>query len=310
MEVSISIKKKVALLVITLAIIVMIPKAMDKIRIIKLNDAIDSGDRPTIEKTVSRVSKDDIDAMKSNHPLNNASFHGDIETVILLVEKGIDVNPRDKVENTPLLNALSSNNINRCKIAMYLIAHGADVNAENIYGETALTILIHNDEHSKNVKEETIELFKSLYEKSSIESMFPNEYMGEKNAFDMVAHYDMPELVDWLIEKGDYSYSDIPRDDSGSYLHNYYKKIDSDYIYKCPNMIEYIVNNKLEDINSTNNDGRTILSIAAEMDDIQDCKLFLKLGVNPSIKDNSGKTAYDYATEKNNKEIIELLENY
>ena len=75
-------------------------------------------------------------------------------------------------------------------------------------------------------------------------------------------------------------------------------------------MIKYIVDSGLEDIDSSDSEGRTIVSIAAEMNQIEDCKLFIKLGADPTIEDKTGKNASDYATAKNNSEILELFERY
>lgn len=168
-------------------------------RLESLNDAIRVGDKDEIAKQIDKLTAKQIDSAESSkliyHPLNLACEKGDFDTVKKLVEKGVNVNAREHAtQNTPLLSALyNRNSLDRCKIAFYLIENGADVNAVNKYGETALTRVICN---SQNTREESIELFKYLYTHSDVDSMFPNEYMNADNALEMVS--DIPELVDWL----------------------------------------------------------------------------------------------------------------
>ncbi len=64
------------------------------------------------------------------------------------------------------------------------------------------------------------------------------------------------------------------------------------------------------DVNFRNSSGLTALIIASMWgyDDI--IKELLKNGANPNIVDNYGKTAYDYAKDKNLKSTCKLLKNY
>ena len=56
--------------------------------------------------------------------------------------------------------------------------------------------------------------------------------------------------------------------------------------------------------------GKTALHRAAE-NNAYDMALFLvEKGIDTSIKDANGQTAYDYAVQSNNKDIIALLEKY
>lgn len=270
-------------------------------RIELLNSLIRSdADKSEIEKSINKLSRHEIDAVKISrfiyHPLNLACEKGNYDVVNLLVEKGVDVNARDRLTgNTPILSVLIKGNTSeRCEIAMFLIEHGADINVENKSGDTVIRRLMKESPDSK----EAIELFKYLY----LNTIPSYEYAS----FQLAADDDMPELVDWLIKEQGFSYSDLRQED-GSYLHYCYRMDESGNLWRKPKMIEYIVNCKLEDINTQDKEGRTVLSVAAEKNEVEDCKLFLKLGADPTIKDNSGKTAYDYAMENGNTEVAELL---
>jgi len=271
------------------------------IRVGSLNNSIEANDNISVIKDkIDKLSRLEIDATKLTkhiiHPLSLACFKGNYETAIYLVGKGVDVNAKSrKTGNTPILYTLEGGNgPEQCNIAMYLIEHGADINAENKNGESLLTRLMWDAPDSK----EAIDLFKYIYINSN--------HLDEYAAFHLAADDDVPELVDWLIKEQGFSYSDLRQEDE-SYLHYYYREAESGNLWRKPKMIEYIVNCKLEDINTQDKEGRTVLGVAAEKNEVEDCKLFLKLGADPSIKDNSGKTAYDYALENGNAEVAELL---
>jgi ankyrin repeat protein len=63
------------------------------------------------------------------------------------------------------------------------------------------------------------------------------------------------------------------------------------------------------DIEATHNiSGRTSLMIASWNNSLETIKILLDAGANKDVKDINGKTAIDYAKEKDNKTIIKLLE--
>jgi ankyrin repeat protein len=67
--------------------------------------------------------------------LHDAAIKGDMFKVRQLIEKGADVNVRDKNQDTPLHEAASRR---KTDVAKLLIEKGADVNAKDNYGQTAL----------------------------------------------------------------------------------------------------------------------------------------------------------------------------
>lgn len=202
----------VVAMIVLLAIIVTLAKNYAYYKVSRINDAIEEGNREEINRLIASMAAEDIDKAKKKkglyHPLNLAAELGDYETVKILVEKGVDINARSKLTgNVPLISALTNMNVkNRCQIANYLLDKGADPNVFNDAGETALTKTIYRSECTR---EESMELFKRLYNISNIDEIFPNEFMGCENALEMVAAYDMPELVDWLIKEKGFAYPDM-----------------------------------------------------------------------------------------------------
>ena len=68
---------------------------------------------------------------------NEAVQKGKTETVKLLLANGADVNAVDKKGRTALMIAAQEG---RTKMVKLLLANGADVNAANTFGKTALSI--------------------------------------------------------------------------------------------------------------------------------------------------------------------------
>ena len=63
------------------------------------------------------------------------------------------------------------------------------------------------------------------------------------------------------------------------------------------------------DINTTNEDGKTVLHVACEFRQIDVVKLALELGIDKSIRDHDGRSALNYAKLSGNKTIIKLLQD-
>lgn len=64
------------------------------------------------------------------------------------------------------------------------------------------------------------------------------------------------------------------------------------------------------DINSRDEDGKTILHIGSEFRQIDIVKLAIMLGIDKSIRDHDGRSALNYAKLSGNKTIIKLIQDY
>ena len=280
-------------------------------KIEKLNDAIRTEDYAAAEEMISNMTADDINkgARKASyHPLTLACFYGQEQIVSMLLEKGADVNfCEDETGDTPVITALDSDSAARYRIANMLIEAGADINAVNKSGFSPLTLVLkHKAKDTDEMDAERLELFKVLYEEADVENCLAKEPMQPRNAVELAVNMDSPDAVDWLISEKGFAPSDIPALD-GSMLHYSYNLDEQGHLTNGLRMIEYIVRNGLEDINTLNPDGKTILMTAAEAEDAEACELFLSLGADKTIRDNAGKTAYDYAAKYNSGELDKLL---
>ncbi|WP_347925642.1 ankyrin repeat domain-containing protein [Pontimicrobium sp. SW4] len=110
-------------------------------------------------------------------------------------------------------------------------------------------------------------------------------------------YFENEEITNFLIEKN----ADInAQDNSGN----------TALIGVCFKGNATIVNlliKKGADINATNNNGSTPLIFATLYDKENIVNLLLNAGANKSIKDFEGKTAYDYALEKEYCHFLKLL---
>ncbi|MCR4691243.1 MAG: ankyrin repeat domain-containing protein [Lachnospiraceae bacterium] len=70
--------------------------------------------------------------------------------------------------------------------------------------------------------------------------------------------------------------------------------------------IEYLLSQEIIDIDLVT-DGMTPLMIAVIGKNTQACKMLLEKGADPSIVSREGKTAYDYAKEYNNEELLQVF---
>lgn len=99
--------------------------------------------------------------------IHYAARQGHADVVELLVEAGAAVNPREANDITPLLMAISNDNL---AAAHYLLAHGGDVNAQDWYGRSPLweavnvrNLYLHNANFKNGIdRPPVLELIKSL----------------------------------------------------------------------------------------------------------------------------------------------------
>jgi ankyrin repeat protein len=76
----------------------------------------------------------------SEHPLIEAAGRGDLELIKTLLDKGVDVNGKNRTGGTPLTAAVANGQLD---VARLLIETGADVNARDHFGRTALMEAAH-----------------------------------------------------------------------------------------------------------------------------------------------------------------------
>ncbi len=81
--------------------------------------------------------------MFSYNTLFHAAGYGCSADVRAVLDRGVSANARDPlVKNTALIVAASSNNPCALENIKILLAHGADINAKNVFGNTALMLAV------------------------------------------------------------------------------------------------------------------------------------------------------------------------
>jgi peptidoglycan/LPS O-acetylase OafA/YrhL len=101
-----------------------------------LGAAARKGDQVAIrERLDAGADVNAVDAKVGATPLSWASMRGDADVVRLLIERGANVNARNRDGSPPLLSAAF---MGRADVAKILLSSGADINARNDQGTSAL----------------------------------------------------------------------------------------------------------------------------------------------------------------------------
>ena len=196
---------------------------------------------------------------------------GDIEAVRKLIASGADVNARDKDGSTALMRAAG---IRKTEIVRVLLEHGADVNARDEWGETALA-KVPNCVGGFDIADD-----------GTVEITLPKQGKRELEIFKM------------LVEAG----ADINVKDRRLFTALTYAASDGDL-----KAVGFLLDLGA-DINAKNGIGRTPLTEAAWGGHSKVVRFLLEKGADVNAKDNAGETALDYARKTGNDEIVALLE--
>ncbi|MGX2981911.1 ankyrin repeat domain-containing protein [Helicobacter sp. 23-1045] len=165
-------------------------------------DSARDGDLDKVKQLVEQQGVDvnavHIDELGlSSNALNIASYQGHLEIVKYLISKGANVNAKDSFGWTALISASSNGKL---ELVKYLISKGADVKAKSNDGYTAL-MSASFDGH--------LEVVKVLVEssKSGLFSFFSKGNINEKDkwgrtALMLASIKGHLEVVKYLVEKG------------------------------------------------------------------------------------------------------------
>lgn len=170
------------------------------------------------------------------------------------------------------------------------LAEGVDINMKDGLGETALM---------NSVMEDKLEVMKFLLDNGADTEI---RDISDNTVLKNVALSGSVEMARKLIEKGA---SLNPDDDSGSTL----------LIYALgnrhfPEMIEFLIDKGINLNVRPHEFAHTPLMVAAALGYEKSVETLLKLGADPSMKDEDGKTALDFAREREpiNEIIVGMLE--
>ena len=285
--------------------------------------------------------------------MHKAIWARDPEAVNALIKSGLDVNARNKDGQTVLMAAVQSNAINvvtydtapkECarseasavKIVQALIAAGADVNAQNPEGETALHMAASHADGAMvklllkagadvNVRDKDgrTALFEALrYVVNTVQCEIPDP--KEEARLNAIAL----NIVKALIAAG----ADVNvknADGRTPFMECVYDIISfkvllevhadkNERVKKGCTPLLYAVNGKWSpwlkplinakpDVNARDLQGKTALFYAAASSEEEMVKALLKAGADPNVKDNLGKTALMLAAGRGRAENARLL---
>jgi hypothetical protein len=186
-----------------------------------------------------------------NNELLSAALSGDTAAAARLLGEGADVDAKNNQGDTALLLAAKSGKIDT---ATLLIEKGANIEAKNNVGETAL-IAACTSGHA--------EIAQLLVEKGAVTDARDD---GGATPLMYAGLGGNTAIVDLLLVKG-------------------------------------------ANINAQDDKGETPLMYAASAGSVDAVKLMLHKNANPATKDHNGQTALEYATQWKHLDVVQLLEH-
>jgi ankyrin repeat protein len=251
-----------------------------------------------------------------DHLLMYAVLYSSIECMQLLIEKGSNVNAKNKIDETALM--WSVHDLAKMKL---LIQHGANVNAKARTGNTPL--LIASIGHGK------YEAVKLLLDKGADALAVNNR---KENALIRASLFGDTATVSLLLSKGlDINFLTL---DSTTALINAVLNANKPVIFQLlergadPDKLSFFgltslsfaviftdaesvkaILKKTEKVNAMDVGGNTVLMYAGynEHDDVEMIQALLDKGADVTIKAKDGATALSWASKKGNTATVALL---
>ncbi|GGG90198.1 ankyrin repeat-containing protein [Polaribacter pacificus] len=225
--------------------------------------------------------KPNITTTEGVNPLHAiASRSNDKKLIAYFLEKGVSINQQDKEGNTPFMNAASRNNLS---IISYLMPRVKDINLQNKDGETAL---------SKAVRSNSPAVINYLLSNKADASI--KDKKGNSLVYNLVHSYNRNKPEEFsqkadILKKQGLKFNQVQAKNNSLY----HIAIEKSDIALLKLLKPYQI-----DINATNDDGLTVLHIAAmKAKDTKILKYLLQEGANKQITTSFEETAYDFASE-------------
>jgi ankyrin repeat protein len=253
-----------------------------------------------------------------NTPLHTACQKGKAYQVRILLDHGADVHARNHEESTPLL-ILTRWHFNHKgetehQIATQLLDMGADVNAINAFGYTALLYLGESDTDDK------LDLTRLFVDRGA--DLNQQDYQGNTflhNASDRGSAAMMEIVIEAGADLSIRNFHGSSIQDSARYdkeekldiLYQYKKDVTlHEAVYYSQSALVDQILQTGTDINGKNKSGYTPLMLASMRNDSAMVKKLLGLGADLNAQEKSGRTALHYAAEQGYDEVVyDLLSN-
>jgi ankyrin repeat protein len=269
-------------------------------------------DDTNIEQIKELIDKGaDINVKDKNGwtPLRNVAFIGRSATAKLLIDKGADVNASDLKGNSILMSTAAMPFPEQANILKMLLQKGADVNARNNEGWTALMQAARG--HSAAIIQEAVRVGKEDAAQSFESIPFEMASLLIKNGADVnardirgitalmqAASEGHNRTVKLLIESG----ADVNAQGPTGL---------TPLMLAIPGKTEAmkLLINGGADVNRATTAGRTALISAARSGDADAVKLLLDKGADIRVKDSWGRNAATYAGMGGQGDILRLLQS-
>lgn len=213
-------------------------------------------------------------------PLQAACEIGNYDMVKKLIDERANVNFSVFGAEAPLNAVIYADTYDRFKIGRLLIDNGADPEEKDSWGVKPIINLALNSPYS------AVDVEKDVY------------------CYDRKKDVDGMKLYKYLLEHVTNKQPEDPSTGENALI--------AAASMSNIEILNYIIENQHININSTDNDGKTALFLYPDSNDkdepsIRVAEILINAGIDVSIKDRHGKTAYDYAMEDGNTYLAELI---
>jgi ankyrin repeat protein len=238
----------------------------------------DGGGRLMVELLVSKGAKVSV--------LHLAAYRGDIDKVRSILEKGTNVDVRDKAGHTSLFYAASAGQLH---VIEFLISKGADVNAKDNRGGE-MPLFYAGDAGWKKVVELLIVKGADINARGDLGG----------SALESAAWLGRGDVAELLITKG----ADVNIRDDWGYIPL--------HAAACTGLVEIAERliAKGNDINAKTEWGETPLQSAMWDSQIQMVKFLISKGADVNAQDSAGQTPLHKAAERGHSTVVDFLTSH
>ncbi|MBP5427325.1 MAG: ankyrin repeat domain-containing protein [Clostridiales bacterium] len=278
-----------------------------------LNRACEMGDLDEVKKMINKGLDINTRDKDGNAPIHYACKFGHLDVVKYLLDKGSDIESKGQGDYTPLYVASYNNKV---EVAKYLLENGANVNACDMYHNSILSNTTSNAEIVELLLEYGADIesydsigFKPLHNACLLGSVDSVKLLLEHGANVEDKTLNNQESIH-LIQNKEKAYLLLKYGADINVKSTWGETVllsACAYSKSC-DYVKFLLDNGA-DINSVDCCGYTplISAIISYSPDEGIIKLLLDHGADANIKDIYGKYALDYALELGDEDIIKLV---
>jgi len=106
-----------------------------------LFNAANRGEPKLIRALIDSGARIEGKGPRGKTPLHMLVFHGDLENIKLLINKGADVNATDSIGQTPIMFGIHLGKGDQVDVIDLLISKGADIKKKDVFGRSSLDMV-------------------------------------------------------------------------------------------------------------------------------------------------------------------------